>query len=184
MSGEPVIEKAGAGQRTAAAPAPRAAALEPALLTPAALAELERLAKRYPTREALLLPALWLVQNEHGWISQAAMQYVAELLGVSPVRVYGVVSFYHMFHERPPGRYNIQVCQTLSCSLLGAERILKHLRETWGVAENEVTAGGRFMLQRVECLGACEHAPVCQINDEFVFDLTPEKLDTRLRGLP
>ena len=155
-----------------------------ALLSSAALSEIERLAARYPTREALLLPALWCVQQEHGWISQEAMQYVAELLGVSPVRVYSVVTFYHMFHERPPGKYNIQVCQTLSCSLLGAERILAHLQAKLGIGSDEVTPDGRFMVQRVECLGACEHAPVCQINDRFHFDLTPEKLDARLEELP
>lgn len=153
------------------------------LLSSAALAELEELAKRYPTREALMLPALWMVQRQHGWISHEAMQYVADLIGVSPVRVYGVVSFYHMFHDRPPGMYNIQVCQTLSCSLMGAERILAHLKSRLGIGANEVTTDGRFMVQRVECLGACEHAPVCQINDDFVFDLTTESLDSRLDEL-
>jgi NADH:ubiquinone oxidoreductase subunit E len=125
-------------------------------LSDAALAELEKLGKRYPTREALLLPALWMVQQEHGWISQESMLYLAELLDVSPVRVYGVVSFYHMFHDRPPGRYN----------------------------NHEVTPDGRFMVTRVECLGACEHAPVCQINEDFEFDLTPEQLEAKLEQLP
>jgi NADH-quinone oxidoreductase subunit E len=155
-----------------------------AYLSAAARAELEKLAKRYPTREALMLPALWMVQNEHGWISPDAMEYVAEFLGVSPVRVYSVVSFYHMLHDRPPGTYNIQVCQTLSCSLLGAERILDHLCKKLGIGANEVTPDQRFMIQRVECLGACEHAPVCQLNDEFVFDVTPESLDAKLEELP
>jgi NADH-quinone oxidoreductase subunit E len=157
---------------------------KPELLPPAALARLEELARRYPTREALMLPALWMVQREHGWISTEAMQYVAKLLDVSPVRVYGVVSFYHMFHERAPGKYNIQVCQTLSCSLLGAEKLLQHLQYTLGLAHGEVSADGRFMVQRVECLGACEHAPVCQINDDFAFDLTPAALDAKLAELP
>ena len=154
------------------------------LLSDAARAELEALARRYPTREALLLPALWMVQRQHGWISTEAMQYVARLVGVSPVRVYGVVTFYHMFHDRPPGRYNIQVCQTLSCALRGAEALLAHLQRKLGIGHNETTADGRFMVQRVECLGACEHAPVAQINDEFAFDLTPMKLDAKLDQLP
>jgi len=154
------------------------------LLSDAARAELETLARRYPTREALLLPALWMVQRQHGWISLEAMQYVARLLGVSPVRVFGVVSFYTMFHDRPPGRHNIQVCQTLSCALRGAEALLAHLQGKLGIGHNETTADGRFMVQRVECLGACEHAPVAQINDEFAFDLTPAKLDALLGELP
>lgn len=155
-----------------------------AILSPEARQQLEDLAKRYPTREALLLPALWLVQRQHGWISLDAMRYVAELLGVSPVRVYGVVTFYHMYHDRPPGKYNVQVCQTLSCSLMGAEKVLERLCRKLGIEANEITEDGRFMIQRVECLGACEHAPVCQINDEFVFDVTPEKLEAKLEELP
>jgi len=157
--------------------------MESVQLSAEARAELEKLALRYPTREALMLPALWMVQREQGWISHEAMRHVADLLGVSPVRVYGVVSFYHMFHDRPPGRYNIQVCQTLSCSLLGAERILGLLKEKLGIDANEVTPDQRFMVQRVECLGACEHAPVCQINDDFMFDLTPESLDRKIDEL-
>ena len=153
-------------------------------LSDAARAELEKLAKRYPTREALMLPALWMVQREQGWISHEAMEHVADVLGVSPVRVYSVVSFYHMFHDKPPGKYNIQVCHTLSCSLLGAERILGHLKDKLGISAKEITEDGRFMIQRVECLGACENAPVCQINDDFVFDLTPELLDAKLEELP
>ena len=153
-------------------------------LSAASLAEIERLAKRYPNREALMLPALWLVQNQYGWISADAMQHVAEVLGVSPVRVYSVVTFYHMYHERPPGTYNVQVCHNLSCSLRGAEKLLERLHARLGVDENEPTPDGRFMIQRVECLGACEHAPVCQINDEFRFDMTPERLERELDKLP
>jgi len=163
---------------------PEAGTTTKELLSGAARQRLEQLAQRYPTRQALMLPALWLVQEEHGWISQEAMQYVARLLGVSPVRVYGVVSFYHMFHERPPGKYNIQVCQTLSCSLRGAERLLAGLRDKLGIDAGEVSDDKRFMIQRVECLGACEHAPVCQINEHFAFDLTPEKLAAQLDELP
>jgi len=145
-------------------------------LSAESVAALERLAPRYANREALLLPALWLVQRQYGWISEEAMQHVAEVLGVSPVRVYSVVSFYHMYHDKPPGKYNIQVCHNLSCSLLGAEKLLEVLHRRLGVGVDEPTPDGKFMIQRVECLGACEHAPCAQINDEFVFGLTPEKL--------
>jgi len=153
-------------------------------LSPAAIATLERLAPRYANREALLLPALWLVQDAYGWISEAAMQHVAEVVGVSPVRVLSVVTFYHMYHEHPPGRYNVQVCHNLSCSLLGAEDLLERLQARFGVGVNTPTPDGRFMIQRVECLGACEHAPVCQVNEDFVFDLTPAKLEAHLDQLP
>lgn len=153
-------------------------------LSDAAVAEIERLSKRYATREALMLPALWLLQDEHGWISESGMAHVAEVLGVSPVRVYSVVTFYHMFHSAPPGRYNVQVCHNLSCSLLGAEKLIEGLHRRLGVEIDEPTSDGRFMIQRVECLGACEHAPCAQINADFHFKLTPAKLDQILDELP
>jgi len=150
----------------------------------AARQDIERLAQRYARRDAILLPVLWMVQRQEGWISPAAMQHVAEVVGVSPVRVLGVVTFYHMFHEHPPGKYNVQVCHNLSCSLMGAEKVLERLHAKLGVGIDEPTADGRFMIQRVECLGACEHAPVCQINDDWVFDATPESLARQLDALP
>jgi NADH-quinone oxidoreductase subunit E len=153
-------------------------------LSDAAVAEIERLAKRYATREALMLPALWLLQDEHGWISESGMSHVAEVLGVSAVRVYSVVTFYHMFHLSPPGRYNVQVCHNLSCSLLGAEKLLEGLHQRFGVDIDEPTPDGKFMIQRVECLGACEHAPCLQINADFHFKVTTEKLASILDKLP
>ncbi len=168
---------------TRATPATGAGARGPRL-SAAARAELDALAPRYPTREALVLPALWLVQREHGWISQAAMEEVGAFLGVSAVRVYSVASFYHMFHTEPPGRYNVQVCHNISCSLNGAEKLLEWLHAKLGVGVGEPTPDGRFMIERVECLGACEHGPCCQINDEFHFDLTAEKLGKILDALP
>jgi NADH-quinone oxidoreductase subunit E len=174
----------GAGATVHPAPAGALGDGKPMRLSDAAVAELERLRTRYANREALMLPALWMVQEEHGWISEEAMLHVAEVLGVSPVRVYSVVSFYHMYHESPPGRYNVQVCHNLSCSLLGAEKLLDLLHQRLGVGENEPTPDGKFMVQRVECLGACEHAPCAQLNDKFLFDLTPAKLSDILEGLP
>jgi NADH-quinone oxidoreductase subunit E len=155
----------------------------PFRLSDAAVAELEELAKRYPTREALALPALWKVQEEHGWISTDAMQWVADFCGVSPVRIYGVVSFYHMYFDFPPGKHVVEVCQTTSCAIMGAERLLTYLHDKLGVGLDEPTPDGRFMIRRVECLGACEHAPVCQIDHRFAFDLTPEKLQQALDDL-
>lgn len=152
-------------------------------LSAAARAEIERLAARYPNRDALLLPALWIAQREFGWISEEAMRSVAAAVGVSPVRAYSVVTFYHMFHEHAPGRYNIQVCHNLSCSLRGAEKLLAHLHSKLGVGLDEPTPDGRFMIQRVECLGACEHAPVCQVNDDFRFEQSIETLDAEIDSL-
>lgn len=148
-----------------------------------AVADLEVLAKRYPWREALMLPVLWKVMDQEHWVSPAAMEWVAEFLDVPDARVYGVVGFYHMYLDKPPGKHIIEVCQTTSCAIMGAEGILDALHETLGVGLEEPTADGRFMIRRVECLGACEHAPVCQVDHEFRFDLTPEKMKNEIETL-
>jgi len=152
-------------------------------LSAAAVAELEELAKRYPTRAALLLPALWKVMDQEHWVSLEAMEWVAEFLDVPAARVYGVVGFYHMYLDKPPGKHIIEVCQTTACAIMGAEGILDTLHETLGVGLEEPTADGRFMIRRVECLGACEHAPVCQVDHAFRFDMTPEKVKSEVEKL-
>ena len=152
-------------------------------LSAADIAELEELAKRYPTRDALMLPTLWKVMDQQHWVSPEAMEWVAEFLDVPAARVYGVVGFYHMFLDRPPGKHIIEVCQTTSCAIMGAEGILDTLHETLGVGLEEPTADGRFMIRRVECLGACEHAPVCQVDHDFRFEVTPENMKAELKKL-
>ncbi len=137
-------------------------------------AELERVMARYPTRQAALLPALWIAQQELGWISREVIDYVSKRLEVPPSHVYGVVSFYTMFNRTPKGRWHLQLCTNLSCQLRGAEHILDCLREKLGIELGETTPDGLFSLDEVECLAACEQAPVIQVNDEFVGPLTPE----------
>jgi NADH:ubiquinone oxidoreductase subunit E len=112
------------------------------------------------------------------------MEHVAEVVGVSPIRVLAVVTFYHMFHERQPGKYTIQVCHNLSCSLRGAEKLLALLHAKLGVGLDQPTPDGKFMVQRVECLGACEHAPCLQVNDTFRFDVSEKALAKLLEELP
>lgn len=143
-------------------------------------AAFEQLLTRYPTKEAALLPTLWLVQKQEGWISLESMESVATLLGIAPVKVYSVVSFYTMYYTRPMGRHVIQVCRNLSCSLLGARELIGRLSEQLGVEVGETTADGRFSLLTVECLGACGNAPMMQVNDDFHYDLTPARLDMLL----
>jgi NADH-quinone oxidoreductase subunit E len=147
------------------------------------IAELEELAKRYPRREALMLPTLWKVMDQEHWISPEAMEWVAKFLDVAPSKVYGVVGFYHMYLDRKPGKHIIEVCQTTACAIMGAEGILDTLHEMLEVGIDEPTADGRFMIRRVECLGACEHAPVCQVDHEFRFDLTPEGIRDEVERL-
>ena len=147
------------------------------------LEELEALAKRYPSKEALMLPALWKVMEQDGYVSMDAIDVVADYLGVPPMKVYGVVTFYTMFHLEPIGTYHIQLCRTLSCSLCGKGEILQYLRNKLGIDVGETTPDGKFTLSQVECLGSCGTAPVMQINDTLYENLTPEKVDEILEGL-
>ena len=130
-----------------------------------------------------MLPALWKVQEQEGSISLEAMAAVAKYLGVHVSRVYGVVTFYTMFHHEPIGRYHIQLCKTLSCALCGKGEILEHLKERLGIDVGETTEDGRFTLSQVECLGSCGTAPVMQVNDTLYENLTPEKVDEILKEL-
>jgi NADH-quinone oxidoreductase E subunit len=153
----------------------------PVAFSAAAQAELERLFTRYPTREAVVIPALWIAIREFGWISAEVIALVAGLCGVASSHVYGVVSFYTMFHRRPRGRFHLQLCTNLSCQLRGAEHVLDCLREKLGIELGGTTADGLFSLDEVECLAACELAPVIQVtetrraeNDSFVGPLDGE----------
>ena len=139
---------------------------------------------RYPQPKAALLPVLWQCQDAKGWIEPAAENWVAARLGVSPAHVHGCVTFYTMYKQRPMGRHHIQVCTTLSCMLRGSDELLEHLKGRLGIDEGEVTPDGKFSLVRVECLGSCGTAPMFQLNDDFHEDLTLERVDRLLDGLP
>jgi len=139
--------------------------------------------RRYPDKRSALLPILHLIQEEQGCLSDEAMIEVAELLGLKPVEVREVATFYTMFNFRPVGRYHIQVCHNLSCSLLGAESLIAHLEERLQIRAGETTPDNLFTLNRVECLGSCGTAPVMQINDDYYENLTKEKVDVILESL-
>jgi NADH-quinone oxidoreductase E subunit len=147
--------------------------------------EIAAVCGRYPESDtgAALLPVLWLCQERWGWISPGIMRAVAERLGLAPAFVEGVVTFYTMYQRRPPGRYLLQVCTTLSCQLCGTTDLVAHLREKLGIGFGETTEDGNFTLVDVQCLGACGEAPVIQINNDYYTDLTPESLDRILEGL-
>jgi NADH-quinone oxidoreductase subunit E len=145
--------------------------------------EFARACTRYPTKRAAVLPALWIAQREFGWISSEAVTYVAGLCEVPPAHVYGVVSFYTMFNRAPRGRWHLQLCTNLSCQLLGAEHVLECLREKLGIGLGGTTADGIFSLDEVECLAACELAPVLQVNDEFHGPVPVERVDALLAEL-
>ena len=144
---------------------------------------IDALLTRYPRRSSALLPALHLVQDEKGWISDESMAYVAGKIGVSPAFVAGVVSFYTMYHRRPVGKHHIQVCRTLSCMLRGGRDVMNRLRSRLGIEPGQVTTDGRFSLEWVECLGACDTAPCAQVNDEDVALLDPAQADALIERL-
>ena len=143
----------------------------------------DRLLTRYPNREAAILPTLYLAQREFGHLSDEAILYVADLLGFTPARIYGVATFYTMYNKKPVGKYHLQVCRNLSCSLMGAEHLIEHVARKIGVKPGETTADGRFTLSTVECLGSCGTAPVMQVNDDYYENLTEESIDAILDGL-
>ncbi|MBN2409289.1 MAG: NADH-quinone oxidoreductase subunit NuoE, partial [Candidatus Aminicenantes bacterium] len=138
---------------------------------------------RYPKKEAALLPVLHLVQREVGFIGQEEERFVAQIMGLKPIKVREVVTFYTMFLRRPIGRYHLQVCSNLSCRLLGAGVWLEYLKERLGIGVGETTADGRFTLSTVECLGACEQAPSMMVNFDYHGHLDKEKIEKILEGL-
>jgi NADH-quinone oxidoreductase subunit E len=152
-------------------------------VTPETDRRIDAILERYPKRSSALLPALHLVQEEKGWISAESMAYVAGKIGVSPAFVEGVVSFYTMYHRKPVGTHHIQLCRTLSCMLRGGRDVMNRLRERLGIEPGQVTPDGRFSLEWVECLGACDTAPCAQVNDEDVPLLDPAKAETLLETL-
>lgn len=147
--------------------------------------ELDTLLSRYPTKMAALLPAMWIVQREHGWVSDDGMAEVAEVLELTPAYVKGVVTFYTMYHQHPVPKYFIQVCTTSPCGICGAEEVVKALlQQTRAVELGVPSPDNRFAVIEVECLGACGFATPIMINEEFVESVTPDNVSTILARLP
>jgi NADH-quinone oxidoreductase E subunit len=154
--------------------------------TPDNWALAQRIIAKYPPgrQASAVLPVLDLAQRQiGGWLSRAAMDHVAEILDMAPIRVYEVATFYTMFNLKPVGRYMIQVCRTTPCWLRGADELTEACRRKLGIDLKETTADGKFTLVEVECLGACVNAPVVQINADSYEDLDPLKLEKLLTVL-
>jgi NADH-quinone oxidoreductase subunit E len=151
------------------------------------LEESKKILARYPEdrKNSAILPLMTMAQNQNGgWLSVEAIEYVAELTHMSYLQAYEVASFYSMFHLSPVGKCHIQVCGTTPCWLKGAEEVKNSLLEELGVKEGEVTSDNMFCVTEVECLGACVNAPVFQVNnEEYYEDLTPDKIKTLLSEL-
>lgn len=145
------------------------------------LAEFNRLVARYPDgkQKSALLPVLHLAQDSFGgWLSSETMDYVAELLHITPIEVYEVATFYSMYNLKPVGKYMFEVCQTGPCMLRGSDDIVAYINEKLGIKPGETTADGMFTLKTVECLGACGYAPMMQLGKNYREHLTKEKVDS------
>ncbi len=152
--------------------------------SPAARAQLAELLKRYPTREAALIPALHIAQREWGgWLPDAAIAAVARELQLPAAKVYGVVTFYDLLHQHQVGRHRIRVCTNLPCMLRGSDEVMEILHQELGVGENEITPDGRCSFVHFECLGSCDTAPMMMIDDTYHENLTPERVRQILKEL-
>jgi NADH-quinone oxidoreductase subunit E len=138
---------------------------------------MEAIATQFPQRLSALIPILYLVQQQHGYVTKEGMELAAEVLGTTPAYVDSVASFYTMLYRQPVGRYVLQVCRTLPCALMGAEEVIGYLQDTLGIKPGETTADQRFTLETVECLAACHVAPLMMLNDVYKVRLDRAKLD-------
>ena len=156
------------------------------LITPAMRAEFDRETAKYPAdqRQSAVIACLTIVQREHGFVSGESEKEVAEYLGMPPIAVHEVTTFYNMFNQHPVGKYKFNVCTNLPCQLRDGARALRHLEHRLGIKMGETTADGLFTLQQSECLGACGDSPVMLVNDRTMCSfMTDEKLDQLVDGL-
>ena len=149
----------------------------------AARAAIAEVFTHYPNTRSAILPVMWIAQREWGWLSPAVLRLVASTVGLPETEVFGVATFYTMFNLQPIGRHHLQVCMTLSCSLMGADRLFRHLETRLGIGHGESTPDGRFTLRRVECLAACGGGPCLQVNETYHENLDEAKVDHLLETL-
>ena len=150
---------------------------------PEAKQRFEWILTRYPNKESALLPTLHLAQEVWGWISPEVVHYVGNLLDLSQATVFGVVSFYNMYNQKPVGKYHLQVCTNLSCMVTRAYDIYDHLCDRLGVSPGETTSDGLYTVGEVECLGSCNTAPVVQVNNDYHESMSVTKMDELLGRL-
>jgi NADH-quinone oxidoreductase E subunit len=139
--------------------------------------KIDELLTHYPVKRSAILPALFIAQEEHGYVTDEDVKYLARRLDMRVNEVEEVVTFYSMYSRKPIGKYKLQVCRTISCMLVGAEKLTDHLCSRLGVAVGGTTPDGKFTVQEVECLGCCDLAPVLQVNFDYHERVTPERAD-------
>lgn len=147
------------------------------------LKRFEKLVAKYETPRSALLPTLYLAQEQWGFLTPPVMAYVASLLKISPAQVTEAVSFYTMFKKEKRGKWCLQICQNITCHMMGAEKVLEAAKRVLGVEVGQNTEDGKFSLLTVECIGACDKAPVAQINERYFENLDPVRIEKVLREL-
>jgi NADH-quinone oxidoreductase E subunit len=145
--------------------------------------QMKKLEPRYPTKVALLLPALHAAQEEYGWLPKDVLAEIGEYIGIHPAQVREVASFYTMYNLKPVGKYHIKVCTNVACCLRGADELVGHLEKRLGVRCGETTPDRKFTLMEEECLGACGTAPAMMLNDDYHENLTQDGVDRLLSNL-
>ena len=154
------------------------------MLTEDSKTKIDALLKKYPTKKAALIPALWVMQAENnGWLPREAMKDVAEYLELAPADVEGVATFYTMFNKAPIGKYHLEICHNIACMFVGADQLIDHIGERLGIDKGDTTPDRKFTLSGAECLGACANAPCMMVGDTYYEDLTPEKADAIINEL-
>ena len=137
----------------------------------------------YPEKRSAVMPLLYVASLEHGYVTEDAMREVAEIVGLTPIQVHSVASFYTMFKKRPVGDYLVSVCTSLPCYLLGADAVLSAVEVACGIETESTGAEGSISVEHVECIGACGGAPAVQVNYELIEGVTPEKAEALIRWL-
>ena len=151
--------------------------------TPENQVRFEKIISKYETKASALLPTLWLAQEQFGYLTNEAMDYVAQLLDMAPAHVYEAVTFYVMFKRKDMGKYCLQICNNITCSMMGSDKLIQVAKEELHINFNEVTKDKLFSLVPVQCLGSCDTAPVVQVNEEYCENLTPEKFKELIKRL-
>jgi NADH-quinone oxidoreductase subunit E len=158
----------------------------PLILSPDSLAKIDKAVAKYPLdrKDSAVMAALTIAQDEKGWLSTETMDFVAQYLGMPPVAVYEVATFYTMYNMKPVGKYKLTICTNLPCALQGATHAAEHLKKALGIGFNETTADGCFTLKEGECMGACGDAPVLLQNNKLMLcAMSPEKIDQLISSL-
>ena len=145
--------------------------------------KLDEIRTHYPTSQAAVMPALWIAQEQFGWLSNDVMKYVGDILQIPYETVLGVAEFYTMYNKKPVGKYHLQVCTNVSCMLCGGYDVFDYLSQKRGIKNGETTGDGLFTISEAECLGSCGTAPMMQVNNYYEENLTKENIDHLINKL-